>query len=297
MSTSSHSHRAGYAGIIGRPNAGKSTLFNQLLGQKLSIITPKAQTTRHRIQGFYSDDDCQIVFLDTPGIIQPTYLLQERMMDQVHRLRTDADILLHIVDGRDQADPEDIVFEVLRELALPVLLVVNKADLIGKDKVSEIIRVWGENYDYVDRLAISAINGSEVRKLVEQIKDRLPASPPFYPKEEASDLPMRFFVSELIREQLFMLYQQEVPYSCAVNIISYKEEPQLNRIHAEIVVNRQSQKGIIIGKKGIRLKELGIQARKQIEAFINKQVHLELFVKVREKWRDNENYLKSYGYR
>jgi len=155
----------------------------------------------------------------------------------------------------------------------------------------------GENYDYVDRLAISAINGSEVRKLVEQIKDRLPASPPFYPKEEASDLPMRFFVSELIREQLFMLYQQEVPYSCAVNIISYKEEPQLNRIHAEIVVNRQSQKGIIIGKKGIRLKELGIQARKQIEAFINKQVHLELFVKVREKWRDNENYLKSYGYR
>ena len=297
MSTSSHSHRAGYAGIIGRPNAGKSTLFNQLLGQKLSIITPKAQTTRHRIQGFYSDDDCQIVFLDTPGIIQPTYLLQERMMDQVHRLRTDADLLLHIVDGRDQADPEDIVFEVLRELALPVLLVVNKADLIGKDKVSEIIRVWGENYDYVDRLAISAINGSEVRKLVEQIKDRLPASPPFYPKEEASDLPMRFFVSELIREQLFMLYQQEVPYSCAVNIISYKEEPQLNRIHAEIVVNRQSQKGIIIGKKGIRLKELGIQARKQIEAFINKQVHLELFVKVREKWRDNENYLKSYGYR
>ena len=297
MSTSSHSHRAGYAGIIGRPNAGKSTLFNQVLGQKLSIITPKAQTTRHRIQGFYSDDDCQIVFLDTPGIIQPTYLLQERMMDQVHRLRTDADILLHIVDGRDQADPEDIVFEVLRELALPVLLVVNKADLIGKDKVSEIIRVWGENYDYVDRLAISAINGSEVRKLVEQIKDRLPASPPFYPKEEASDLPMRFFVSELIREQLFMLYQQEVPYSCAVNIISYKEEPQLNRIHAEIVVNRQSQKGIIIGKKGIRLKELGIQARKQIEAFINKQVHLELFVKVREKWRDNENYLKSYGYR
>ena len=297
MSTSSHSHRAGYAGIIGRPNAGKSTLFNQLLGQKLSIITPKAQTTRHRIQGFYSDDDCQIVFLDTPGIIQPTYLLQERMMDQVHRLRTDADILLHIVDGRDQADPEDIVFEVLRELALPVLLVVNKADLIGKDKVSEIIRVWGENYDYVDRLAISAINGSEVRKLVEQIKDRLPASPPFYPKEEASDLPMRFFVSELIREQLFMLYQQEVPYSCAVNIISYKEEPQLNRIHAEIVVNRQSQKGIIIGKKGIWLKELGIQARKQIEAFINKQVHLELFVKVREKWRDNENYLKSYGYR
>jgi len=291
------SHRSGYVGIIGRPNAGKSTLFNRLLGQKLSIITPKAQTTRHRIQGFYSDDDSQIVFLDTPGIIQPSYLLQERMMDQVHRLRADADLLLHIVDGGHMPVSDDVVFETLRELALPVMLVVNKIDMLASDRIPVVSKSWDDHYDYIDRLAISALDGTGVDHLVDLVKARMPEGPPFYPKDDASDLPMRFFVSELIREQLFMLYQQEIPYSCAVNIVNYSEEPDINHIHAEIVVNRTSQKGILIGKKGSQMKELGIRSRKSIEEFTGKKAYLELFVKVREKWRENENFLKSYGYR
>ncbi|MDG5767404.1 GTPase Era [Balneolales bacterium ANBcel1] len=297
MESTTPGHRSGFVGIIGRPNAGKSTLFNQLLGQKLSIITPKAQTTRHRIQGFYSDDDSQIVFLDTPGIIQPAYMLQERMMDQVLRLRTDADLLLHIVDGRDQPDPADVVYETLGQLKLPVMLVVNKSDLVSGERLAETTRAWAQGYDYVDEITISALEGTDVQRLVERVKTRMPEGPPFYPKDEASDLPLRFFVSELIREQLFMLYQQEIPYSCAVNVIEYREEDRMNRIHAEIVVNRSSQKGIVIGRKAERLKELGIRSRKEIEAFTGRKVHLQLFVKVREKWRDNENFLSSYGYR
>ncbi len=290
-------HRSGFVGIIGLPNAGKSTLFNRLLGQKLSIITHKAQTTRHRIQGFYSDDHCQIIFLDTPGIIQPTYLLQERMMDQVSRLRTDADLLLHIVDGWQLPDSSDIVYDTLRELKLPVILIVNKIDTLTSDKVGVAVDACLKHYDYVDWVTISALDGKGVDTLIGKVKSRLPEGPAFYSKEEASDQSMRFFVSELIREQLFLLYQQEIPYSCAVNITAYEEGEKMDRIHAEIVVNRNSQKGILIGKKGSKMKELGIRSRQSIEAFTGKKTHLELFVKVREKWRDNETFLKSYGYR
>lgn len=290
-------HRAGFVGIIGRPNAGKSTLFNRLLGQKLSIITHKAQTTRHRIPGFYSDEGCQIVFLDTPGIIQPSYLLQEKMMDKVTRLRNDADLLLHIVDGRRPPDPEDVVWETLAELKLPVMLVLNKIDLLGEQSIDEAIGACIRNFDYSDTVAISATEGPGVDELLSRIRDRLPAGPAFYPKEEASDLTMRFFVSELIREQLFLLYEKEVPYSCAVNVVDYREEEDIDHIDAEIVVNRPSQKGILIGKKGVRLKELGIRSRMEIEKLTGKQAHLKLFVKVREKWREKENFLKSYGYR
>ncbi len=290
-------HRAGYAGIIGLPNAGKSTLFNQLLGQKLSIITPKAQTTRHRIQGFYSDDNSQIVFLDTPGIIQPAYLLQQRMMDQVHRLRVDADLLLHIVDGRRAPEPGDVVFETLKELNVDTMLIVNKIDTLNEERMKEVAARYANHFNYADTVFISALDGTGVDELIEKVKERMPQGPAFYPKEEASDFSMRFFVSELIREQLFLLYQQEIPYSCAVNIVEYKEEPDLDRIHAEIVVNRDSQKGILIGKKASRLKELGIRSRKEIEQMTGKKAHLELFVKVREKWRDNETFLKNFGYR
>lgn len=290
-------HRSGYVGIIGEPNAGKSTLFNRLLGQKLSIITPKAQTTRHRIPGFYSDEECQIIFLDTPGIIQPTYLLQQRMMDLVNRLRNDAELLLHLIDGRYPPGPEDVVWDTLGELKLPVILVVNKLDLLQADRTEKVTESCLARFGYIDNVEISAVDGTGIDLLVEKIKNRLPAGPAFYPKDEASDLPVRFFVSELIREQLFLMYQQEIPYSCAVNIAEYKAGDDLDRIHAEIVVNRESQKGILIGKKGAMMKELGIRSRKSIEQFIGKKVHLELFVKVREKWREKDNFLKSYGYR
>ncbi len=291
-------HRSGFVGIIGRPNAGKSTLFNRLLGQKLSIITHKAQTTRHRIPGFYSDDTCQIVFLDTPGIIQPAYLLQEKMMDHVLRLRNDADLLVHMVDGRRPPEPGDVVWETLAELKLPVVLVVNKVDLLGGDQAAdEAVAQCRKQFDYADALAISALDGSGVDALIALIRDRLPHGPAFYPKDQASDLSMRFFVSELIREQLFLLYDKEVPYSCAVNVVEYREEDLIDHIDAEIVVSRNSQKGILIGKKGSHLKELGIRSRKEIEELTGKQANLKLFVKVREKWRDKEGFLKSYGYR
>ncbi len=291
-------HRSGFVGIIGRPNAGKSTLFNRLLGQKLSIITHKAQTTRHRIPGFYSDDNCQIVFLDTPGIIQPAYLLQEKMMDQVLRLRKDADLLVHMVDGNRPPDADDVVWETLGELKLPVILAVNKIDLMGDSAAAmEVLGSCRKHFDYVDAIAISALDGNGVQELVERIRDRLPPGPAFYPKDQASDLSMRFFVSELIREQLFLLYDKEVPYSCAVNVVEYREEENIDHIDAEIVVSRNSQKGILIGKKGAHLKELGIRSRKEIEQLTGKQANLKLFVKVREKWREKETFLKSYGYR
>ena len=309
----SDGHKAGFVGIIGRPNAGKSTLFNRLLGQKLSIITHKAQTTRHRIPGFYSDDDSQIVFLDTPGIIQPSYLLQERMMDQVIRLRSDADLLLHLVDGRRPPAPDDVVWETLAALRLPVMLVVNKVDMLKDGDASDmpagesdhpapanaeaVIADCSRHFTYEDSVAISAMNGDGVEELLGKIKDRMPSGPAFYPKDQASDLSMRFFVSELIREQLFLLYDKEVPYSCAVNVVEFKEDEEIDRIDAEIVVSRNSQKGILIGKKGAMLKELGIRSRREIEHLTGKKVYLKLFVKVREKWRDKENFLKSYGYR
>ncbi len=290
-------HRSGFAGIVGRPNVGKSTLFNRLLGQKLSIITPRAQTTRHRIQGFYSDGECQIIFLDTPGIIQPSYLLQKRMMDQVIRLRTDADMLLHMIDGRYPPAPEDVVWETLFELKLPVMLVVNKVDLLHERKSAGVVDFCLKQFDYFDQVAISALDGTGVASLLEKIKNRLPVGPAFFPEDEVTDLPLRFFASELIREQIFLLYQQEIPYSCAVNIVDYKEGNDQDRIHAEIVVDRNSQKGILIGKKGAMLKELGIRSRKSMEQFIGKKVYLDLFVKVREKWREKENFLKIFGYR
>ncbi len=306
-------HKAGFVGIIGRPNAGKSTLFNHLLGQKLSIITHKAQTTRHRIPGFYSDDESQIVFLDTPGIIQPSYLLQEKMMDQVIRLRRDADLLLHLVDGRRPPESDDVVWETLAALGLPVMLVVNKIDLLEgggtaktpgikadnpvPDSAKAVISACSQHFNYDAAVAISAMSGIGVEELLNKIKDRLPEGPAFYPKEQASDLSMRFFVSELIREQLFLLYDKEVPYSCAVNIVEYAEQEDIDRIDAEIVVSRSSQKGILIGKKGTMLKELGTRSRKEIEHFTGKKAFLKLFVKVREKWRDKESFLKSYGYR
>lgn len=293
---SPQTHRCGYVGIVGLPNAGKSTLFNRLLGQKLAIITPKEQTTRHRIPGFYSDETCQIIFLDTPGIIRPSYLLQEKMMDQVYSLRKDADLLIHLVDGRYPPGPDDPVWDTLKELHLPTLLVVNKMDLLSKEEIEKTIESCLEKGNYFDSLALSAREGKGIEALADTLKKMLPPGPALYPKEDASTLSLKFFISELIREQLFMLYQQEIPYSCSVNIVDYKEEEKIDKIRAEIVVNRASQKAIIIGKKGAMVKKLGIRSRASIESFLEKNVYLDLFVKVREKWRDKELFLKNYGY-
>ncbi|MEX0778826.1 MAG: GTPase Era [Balneolales bacterium] len=289
------SHKSGYAAIIGLPNAGKSTLLNAFLGQKLSIITPKAQTTRHRITGIHSDDDSQIIFLDTPGIIDPKYKLQEAMMAAVDKAERDADVIIHLIDPKDKpASPE--IRKALKDLKQTKLLVINKSDLIPDKDADKIISELTGEIDYNHFIKVSALQGKGVNELLNLIKGLMPEGPPYYPKDQLSDHPERFFISEIIREKLFLQFKQEIPYSCTVNIIDYTETEGKDQIDAEIVVNRDSQKGMIIGKKGAAIKKLGIESRKDIEAFLDKKVNLKLFVKVREKWRENDLFVKNYGY-
>jgi GTPase len=288
-------HKSGYIAIIGKPNAGKSTLLNQVMGIKLSIATHKPQTTRHRIMGIYSDDDCQIILMDTPGVITPKYKLQEAMMGFVERARTDADIVLHVVDA---ADPElyDAENELLDRISKPVLLVLNKSDLVSEEQAGAIVTGLRAGREYADVLIVSALTGAGTDAMLDTLKAMLPPGPPFYPKDQLSEAPERFFVSELIREQLFLQYRQEIPYSCAVNIVDFSDDEDLTRIDAEIVVNRNSQKGMIIGKGGQALKKLGTAARATIEQFLDRKIYLALHVKVRDKWRDNDAFIRSYGY-
>lgn len=293
--TTEKPHKSGYAAIIGKPNAGKSTLMNRILGTKISITTHKAQTTRHQVVGIYSDDDTQIIFLDTPGVITPKYELQRAMMNTVERARTDADLILFIFDPTDK-HPTDEVIELLKSINKPIFLVVNKIDSIeqrkAETKVAELekrLRLKSVHY-------VSATRGDGVTELIEAIRSQLMPGPPFYPKEDLSEHPVRFFVSELIREQLYLQFQEEIPYSCTVDVISYEEDEDIDRISAEIIVNRKSQKGMLIGKGGSAIKELGIKSRESIEEFIGKKVFLELHVKVREKWREKENWVRNLGY-
>ena len=288
-------HKSGYIAIIGKPNAGKSTLLNRVMGIKLSIATHKPQTTRHRIMGIYSDDDTQIILMDTPGVISPKYKLQEAMMGFVERARSDADIVLHVVDA---ADPElyDAENELLDRISKPVLLVLNKTDLVSSEQAGAIVEGLKAGRKYTAVELVSALTGEGTAGLLETVKSLLPPGPPFYPKDQLSEAPERFFVSELIREQLFLQYRQEIPYSCAVNIVDFSDGDDLTRIDAEIVVNRNSQKGMIIGKGGLALKKLGTAARGSIEEFLDRKIFLSLHVKVREKWRDNDTFIRSYGY-
>ncbi len=288
-------HKSGYAAIIGKPNAGKSTLMNRILGSKISITTHKAQTTRHQIVGIFSDDDTQIIFLDTPGVITPKYELQRAMMNTVERARADADVILFIYDPSDR-HPTDEVIELLRSINKPILLVVNKVDSIDKNdaenkaaELSEKLKIRSVHY-------VSALRGDGIEELMESIRSVILPGPPFYPKEDLSEHPLRFFVSELIREQVFLQFHEEIPYSCTVDVIQYKEEEDIDRISADIIVNRKSQKGMLIGKGGEAIKKLGIKSRESIEQFLGKQVFLELHVKVREKWREKENMVRSLGY-
>ncbi len=289
------SHKAGFVSIIGKPNAGKSTLMNALVGEKMSIITPKAQTTRHRIIGIVNDDDHQIVFSDTPGVIKPNYSLQESMMNFVMGSIIDADILLFVTDIHERYDENDVL-EKLRNTSSPVAVIINKVDKSSEEEVKAKIEFWQEKINPAIIFPISALLGYNVEAVMNYIKDNLPEHAPYYEKDELTDKTLRFFVSEIIREKVFKLYDKEIPYSTEVIVTSYKEEPHITRIAAEIIVERDSQKNIIIGKAGSMIKKVGTYAREDIEVFIDGKVFLELFVKVLPDWRSKKNYLKRFGY-
>ncbi len=290
-------HKAGFVNIIGRPNAGKSTLMNAFIGQKLSIITPKAQTTRHRIIGIANGENYQVVFSDTPGIIKPKYKLQEKMMDFVEEAFTDADIMLFIIDITDKSgEIDNNLYSKLNALSIPLIVAINKVDLAEGTNFTFVVDELRQKLPKSEVYLISALHGFNISELFNRILELLPVNPPYYPKEDLSDKNIRFFVAEIIREKIFMNYHKEVPYSVQVEIDSYKEEPKIDKISATIYVERDSQKGIIIGKNGEALKKIGISARKDIESFIGKQVFLELYVKVKKDWRNDDKILKSFGY-
>lgn len=290
------SHKAGFVNIVGSPNVGKSTLMNQMIGEKLSIVTSKAQTTRHRIHGIVNDDDYQIVFSDTPGVVNAAYKLHEQMMSYVETSFKDADILLFITDIYESQMNHVATLERIQKLRIPVLVIINKIDLGTQQQVAARIEYWKEKLPNAEIIPASALHGFNKEWVWNRILELLPEGPPYFDKEELSDRPMRFFVSEMIREKIFLFTDKEVPYSCQVEVDSYLDEPEIIKIRAIIVVERDSQKGIIIGKGGDMLKKIGREARKDIEKFVGKKVFLETFVKIDKDWRENEQKLKKYGY-
>ncbi len=287
-------HRSGYVALVGPPNVGKSTLMNALVGQKLSIVTAKPSTTRHRVLGILSGDDYQVVFLDTPGIVRPQYRLHDAMMHAVDFAVADADVLLFMVDASHHGVPDKALEKIAER---PALLLLNKIDLIAQEEALPLVERFTALRAFDAVIPISAQKGFNLDTLLEQILQRLPQGPPYYPKDQLSEHPERFFVSEIIREKIFDLYREEIPYSTQVNIVTYEERPDSKDfIDAEIVVERDTQKGIIIGKGGSGLKRLGQAARRDIEAFVGKPVYLQLHVKARADWRNREGFLRSYGY-
>ncbi len=289
-------HKAGFVNIIGSPNVGKSTLMNVLVGERLSIITSKAQTTRHRIMGIVSGEDFQIVYSDTPGVLKPNYKLQESMMEFVHTALTDADVILFVTDIYEDIKIEEKILQKIKNTKVPVLLLVNKIDLADQEKLEAKVQYWKTEVPNAEVIPVSALEKFNVNYVFDRIIALLPESPGFYDKEQLTDKPEKFFVSEIIREKILMNYKKEIPYSVEVVVESFKEEEKIIKIRAEIIVVRDSQKGIIIGHQGKALKKVGTEARKDIEAFFQKQVFLELFVKVNKDWRDNDTQLKRFGY-
>lgn len=288
-------HRAGFVSIIGKPNVGKSTLMNALVGEKISIITPKAQTTRHRILGIVNEPDYQIVFSDTPGVIKPVYGLQESMMSFVNGSLVDADVVVFVTDINEKYDESDVV-EKLKKISSPIAVVINKIDKSAEEYVKAKIEYWQELLQPKAIFAVSALRDHNVPAVMQFILDELPEHPAYYEKDTLTDRTERFFVSEILREKIFKLYEKEIPYSTEVIITAFKEEAKITRISAEIIVERDSQKNILIGKGGEMMKKVGTYARKDIEEFLDKKVFLELFVKVIPDWRNKKNYLKSFGY-
>ena len=289
-------HRSGFVNIIGNPNVGKSTLMNQLVGERLSIITSKAQTTRHRIMGIVNGDDFQIVYSDTPGILKPAYKLQESMMNFVHGAVDDADVILYVTDTVEQSDRSDSVIERVNHSGIPTIVVINKIDLTTPAALEALVEQWQAKIPEAIIIPCSAKEQIGMTGVLNAILERLPEGEAFYPKDTLTDKTLRFFASEIIREKILLNYEKEIPYCCEIEIDTYKEEPTIDRISATIYVSRQSQKGIVIGHKGERLKRVGQQAREDMERFLQKKVFLQLFVKVQEDWRNNERQLRRFGY-
>ena len=302
-------HKSGYVNIVGRPNVGKSTLLNALIGQKLAIVTHKAQTTRHRILAFLNDDNYQIIFSDTPGILIPNYKLHERMMTYVDDAMQDADVLLLMTDINENIDKTleldewKKAIKVIKNKQVPVILLLNKIDLaVDEEQITNIIAKWHKKLvpfigeEKVDIIPIAAEHKKNLEAIMDKIIDNLPEGPPYFPKDQITDRPERFIVSEVVREKIFFLFKEEIPYSTDVSIVTFKEDDDIIRLEAEIVVERQSQKPIIIGKNGKAIKKIGVEARKDLEHYFNKKVFLKLYVKVRDDWRDKNSHLRNFGY-
>ena len=289
-------HKAGFVNIIGNPNVGKSTLRNALVGEKLSIITSTAQTTRHRIMGIVNGEDFQIVYSDTPGILKPAYKLQESMMNFVHGAVDDADVILYVTDTIEQSDRSENIVERVNRSGIPAIVVINKIDLTTPEQLEILVEQWQQKMPEAVIIPVSAKEQVGMKGVLDAILERLPEGEAFYPKDTLTDKTLRFFASEIIREKILLNYDKEIPYCCEIEIDTYKEEPTIDRISATIYVARQSQKGIVIGHKGERLKKVGQKAREDMERFLGKKVFLQLFVKVQEDWRNSERQLRRFGY-
>ena len=295
-------HKSGFVNIIGRPNVGKSTLMNALVGERMSIITHKPQTTRHRIIGIVSEEDYQIVFSDTPGVIRdPSYKMHDAMNKFVKGTFEDADIMLFVTEGKESYKEDDPIISRMKHIDVPLFLVINKIDLAKPEATEELIDVWNTRLTFTKTFTISALKQLNTEQLLQAIVEHLPEGPVYYPKDQLTDRPERFFVSEIIREKILLQYKQEIPYSSEVIVTDFKEQQtnkgeDLVRIHATIFVARRTQKSIIIGKNGAAIKQLGTEARKSLETFLEKKVFLELFVKVKDNWRDDDRWLKQFGY-
>ena len=290
-------HKAGFVNIVGKPNAGKSTLLNQLMGEKLAIITQKAQTTRHRIFGIYNEEDVQIVFSDTPGVLDPKYELQEKMMGFVKESLQDADVFLFIVDISDKSEPSEFLIEKLNKIPIPVLLLINKIDKSNQKEMEAAVEHWHNLLPKAEILPISALNAYNTEYILPKLKSLLPENPPYYDKDQFTDKSERFFVNETVREKILLNYEKEIPYSVEVVTELFKEKEGIIFIDSIIYVERETQKGILIGHKGEAIKKVGTEARLDLEKFFAKKIHLNLFVKVKKDWRKNEKDLKNFGYR
>lgn len=289
-------HKAGFVNIIGNPNVGKSTLMNAFVGEKLSIITSKAQTTRHRILGIVNGDDFQIILSDTPGIIKPAYELQASMMDFVKSAFEDADVLIYMVEIGEKNLKDEAFFKRIINSKIPVLLLLNKIDCSNQEELESQVTYWKSQVPNAEIHPISALEGFNVENVLNRIVELLPESPPFYPKDQLTDKPERFFVNETIREKILLHYKKEIPYSVEVETEEFFEDDDIIRIRSVIMVERDTQKGIIIGHKGAAIKRVGIDARKDLETFFGKQIHIELYVKVNKNWRNDQKQLKRFGY-
>lgn len=290
-------HKSGFVNIVGNPNVGKSTLMNRLVGEKISIITNKSQTTRHRIIGIVNTPEYQIVYSDTPGVLQPNYKLQEQMLNFSLSALQDADVLLYVTDVVEKIDKNDRFLSKVQQLDLPVLLLINKIDQTNQEALEKFVDTWHELLPKAEIYPISALNNFSIDILQKRILELLPESPPYFEKDALTDKPARFFVTEIIREKALQIYQKEIPYSMEVVVEEFKEEKDIIRIRAIILMERDTQKGIIIGHKGEAIKKLGTLARKDIELFFEKKIYLQLYVKVEKDWRDRDNMLKQFGYK